>query len=86
MARKNDFTINIDKNIGKNMISLRHAKGITQQKLVIFIGVTPQQIQKFESRNNIITPARLVLIFKTLRVYYSYLYWFRNSKGGEKIL
>ena len=74
MARKNDYIEEIDKFIGNKIYSLRLAKGLSRQQLAKVIGVTHQQLQKYEKGNNRISVGRLVLISKALDKNISYFY------------
>ena len=74
MARKNDYIEEIDKFIGNKIYSLRLAKGLSRQQLSKVIGVTHQQLQKYEKGNNRISVGRLVLIAKALDKNISYFY------------
>src|SRR5574343_2039695 len=74
MARKNDYIEEIDKLIGNKIYSLRLAKGLSRQQLSKVIGVTHQQLQKYEKGNNRISVGRLVLISKALDKNISYFY------------
>ncbi|MBM3466226.1 MAG: helix-turn-helix transcriptional regulator [Alphaproteobacteria bacterium] len=74
MARKNDYIEEIDKFIGNKIYSLRLAKGLSRQQLSKVIGVTHQQLQKYEKGNNRISVGRLVLISKALDKNISYFY------------
>ena len=74
MARKNDYIEEIDKFIGNKIYSLRLAKGLSRQQLSKVIGVTHQQLQKYEKGNNRISVGRLVFISKALDKNISYFY------------
>lgn len=74
MARKNDYILEIDKFIGGKIYSLRLAKGLSRQQLAEVIGVTHQQLQKYEKGTNRISVGRLVLIAKALSKEISYFY------------
>lgn len=74
MARKNDFIQEIDKLIGNKIYSLRLAKGLSRQQLSELIGVTHQQLQKYEKGTNRIAVGRLVLIAKALDKNINYFY------------
>lgn len=74
MARKNDYIEEIDKFIGSKIYSLRLAKGLSRQQLANVIGVTHQQLQKYEKGRNRISVGRLVLISKALEENISYFY------------
>jgi transcriptional regulator with XRE-family HTH domain len=60
--------------IGNKIYSLRLAKGLSRQQLSQVIGVTHQQLQKYEKGNNRISVGRLVLISKALDKNISYFY------------
>jgi len=74
MARKNDYIQEIDQFVGKKIYSLRLAKGLSRQQLSEVIGVTHQQLQKYEKGTNRISVGRLVLISKALDKPTSYFY------------
>ena len=66
MARQNDYITRIDQFIGSKIYNLRLAKGLSRQQLAEVIGVTHQQLQKYEKGTNRISAGRLVLISKAL--------------------
>ena len=49
MGRTNNQLAKIDKSIGQKIYSLRLAKGLSRQQLSKVIGVTHQQLQKYEN-------------------------------------
>jgi transcriptional regulator with XRE-family HTH domain len=81
MARKNDYILEIDKLIGTRIYTLRLTRGLTRQKLAELIGVTHQQLQKYENGINRISVGRLVLIAKALRKSVNYFY--EGSEGNN---
>ena len=74
MARKNNHIEQIDKIIGGRVYSLRVAQGLARKQLAKVIGVTHQQLQKYEKGTNRISAGRLVLIAKSLGEEISYFY------------
>ncbi len=72
MARKNDFTINADKIIGERIRELRINKGLSRNQLAEQIGVSHQQLQKYEKSLNRIAATRLFLVAKAFKVPVSY--------------
>lgn len=66
MARQHDYISQIDKFIGNKIYSLRLGKGFSRQQLAEVIGVTHQQLQKYEKGTNRISAGRLVLIANAL--------------------
>jgi len=58
----------IDELVGMNIRIFRKAKGLSQARLGSLIGVTFQQIQKYEKGANRIGPSRLAKIAKALEV------------------
>ena len=74
MARKNNYIKQIDKLIGGKIYSLRLYKGLSRQQLSSVIGVTHQQLQKYEKGTNRISMGRLVLIAKALGQALDYFY------------
>ncbi len=74
MARKNDYIDIVDKYVGDKIFTLRLAQGLSRQQLSKIIGVTHQQLQKYEQGKNRISIGRLILIAKALGVEMSYFY------------
>lgn len=66
MARQHDYIEQVDKFIGNKIYQLRLAKGLSRQQLSDMIGVTHQQLQKYEKGTNRISAGRLVLIARAL--------------------
>jgi len=62
MARNNDRTAATDAIVGKNVHTLRIARGWSRQQLAERIDVTHQQLQKHEKGTNRISAGRLALI------------------------
>lgn len=70
-AKNKDKTKNvsdIDKEIGNKIITLRLSKGLTRNELADSIGVTHQQLQKYEKGINRITAGRLMEIANFMSV------------------
>lgn len=84
MARKNDYIMEVDKHIGNKIYSLRLAQGLSRQQLSSIIGVTHQQLQKYEKGTNRISVGRLVLIAKALSKDTSYFYDGLEVANNEK--
>lgn len=74
MARSNKEVDTFNKFIGNKIFSLRLGKGISRHELSKSIGVTHQQLQKYEKGENRVSAARLVLIAKALDVIPGYFY------------
>ena len=67
MARKNEFTERVDTIIGMKIHELRISMGLSRQQLATKIGVTHQQLQKYEKGTNRISAGRLAAISKSLK-------------------
>lgn len=74
MARKSDYIKSVDTLIGKKIFALRLYKGMSRQQLGSMIGVTHQQLQKYEKGTNRISIGRLILISKALGKSLDYFY------------
>jgi len=72
MPRQSDSIQKIDKLIGKRIQELRIAMGLSRQELVKKVGVTHQQLQKYENGTNRISIGRLFYIAKALKKPMSY--------------
>lgn len=67
MARKSEFTEKVDTVIGERIHELRISMGLSRQQLAAMIGVTHQQLQKYEKGTNRISAGRLAAIAKSLK-------------------
>ena len=77
-AERND----IDKIVGWNLRTERMARKMSQQKLACAIGLTFQQIQKYERGSNRISASRMYEISEVLGIQIQEL--FRDIKKTEK--
>lgn len=68
MKRGDERTQEIDVVIGKRVRALRKLKGFNQNEFAQMIGVTFQQLQKYELATNRISCSRLVVIAEALGV------------------
>ena len=66
MTRHTDETKNIDKIAGDRVKEARIFRGMSREQLANKIGVTHQQLGKYENASNRITIGRLALISKAL--------------------
>lgn len=64
----------IDKHVGQRVKDRRKSLGMTQAALAIVLGVTCQQIQKYENGNNRISAGRLYELAHALEVSVNYFY------------
>jgi transcriptional regulator with XRE-family HTH domain len=59
---------NVERQVAANIRRLRVERGVSQVKLAAALGISFQQLQKYESAKNRITIGRLVSICETLNV------------------
>ncbi|HJK87808.1 MAG TPA: helix-turn-helix transcriptional regulator [Candidatus Megaira endosymbiont of Hartmannula sinica] len=59
---KREFIVGVDEYIGKKLSFLRISSGISRISLSEIIGVTPQQLQKYEKGTNRISISRLLVV------------------------
>jgi transcriptional regulator with XRE-family HTH domain len=59
---------NVDRIVGRNIRIQRLAKGLSQTELASSLGVTFQQVQKYEKGTNRVGSGRLLLISKALGI------------------
>ena len=85
MARKNNQIAQIDQIIGNRIYSLRIENGFARQQLAKAIGVTHQQLQKYEKGSNRISVGRLVLIAKALNKNVAYFYEDLEQDNKEEL-
>lgn len=86
MARRHEYIAEIDKFVGSKIYSLRLAKGLSRQQLAEVIGVTHQQLQKYEKGYNRISVGRLVLIAKALHTDVTHFYEGIDTMKNEPVL
>lgn len=66
MAKKSPDKYDIE--VGKRIKALRMARGISQEQVGAYLGLTFQQVQKYEKGTNRIAPSRLIPLAKLLKV------------------
>ncbi len=86
MSRKGEYTEAIDRSIGKKIYYLRLAKGLSRQQLAEKIGVTHQQLQKYEKGINRISVSRLTLIAQALGEAIDYFFEDIKNNNSEPTL
>ncbi len=75
----------IDRHVGSRLRMRRNMVGISQDELGKAVGITFQQIQKYERGTNRIGSSRLYEIAKVLNVPVSFFFeQFSDEEGGEK--
>lgn len=72
MARTNEKMQKIDKSVGYRIYEARLSKGFSRQQLADLIGVTHQQLQKYEKGVNRVSIGRLITICEALEVSLGY--------------
>lgn len=85
MARHHNYIEHVDQCIGNKIYSLRLAKGLSRQELAEKIGVTHQQLQKYEKGINRISVGRLVLIAKALAKSVEFFYSDIDNSDNESV-
>ncbi len=73
----------IDKHVGKQLKSRRSLLGLSQEKLAESVGVTFQQVQKYERGTNRISASRLFTFSKILDVSIDLFY--QGMDNNEKL-
>jgi transcriptional regulator with XRE-family HTH domain len=74
MQHIENYFNNVDQIIAKKIYSFRLDNNMSQAELAKKIGVSAQQLQKYENAKNRISAARLFLIAKVLDKDISYFY------------
>jgi DNA-binding Xre family transcriptional regulator len=59
---------NVDRQVAANIRRFRLERGLTQEALATLLGISFQQLQKYESAKNRITIGRLVSICEALKI------------------
>lgn len=62
----NAKTMEMDAEIGRRIRDLRKAVGLSQEQIAQNLGITFQQIQKYENGKNRVSASALILICQTL--------------------
>lgn len=73
-ARMNDAEKKVNRVLGQHLLQARLLRGLSQADIGDLVGVSFQQIQKYEAGTNNITPARLKTIADALGVGVSYFF------------
>lgn len=73
----------IDIHVGKRMRARRIELGMSQEKLAEALGLTFQQVQKYEKATNRMGASRLYAVAKALQVTVTYFYEGINPITGE---
>lgn len=71
----------VDKHVGQQLKSRRVLLGMSQERLAESVGITFQQVQKYERGTNRISAGRLLKFSKTLQVPVGYFY-----EGAEEVM
>lgn len=74
MVKMTNNLKDIDKQLGLKIMNLRVSGGYSMTKIADFLGVTHQQIQKYEKGINRICVGRLILIAKFFKVDLNFFY------------
>lgn len=77
--RSND----IDKLVGKSLKHRRIILGMSQKEIGIALGVTIQQVQKYESTKNRISSGKLYALSKFLKVPIDYFYIHHDGRDVD---
>ncbi|NEU13554.1 helix-turn-helix transcriptional regulator [Methylobacterium sp. BTF04] len=79
-------TTDTDRDVGVRIMALRKAKGLSQSALGEALGVTFQQIQKYEKGINRVGASRLQEIARLLDVPVSTLFGDQSEEGQGEVL
>jgi len=72
-----------DATVGRNVRVWRMARGLSQKQLAQRLGLTFQQVQKYESGGDRISMGRLVKVARVLGVPVSFLFFGTGGKDSE---
>jgi len=84
MIKLKDKTLELDAAIGARIKSARSAKGVSQESLADHLGITFQQVQKYEKGTNRVGAGTLILIAEKLGV--SALYLLRGCENDTALV
>lgn len=68
MGNRKGFATALDKQVGTNIKMIRFEKGLSQTQLGQKLGITFQQVQKYESGRNRISASNLYRLSKAFEV------------------
>lgn len=74
MPRQDELLQEIDREIGNRVLAARLEMGFSREKLAVQIGITHQQLQKYEKGMNRIAAGRIRWIAKALKKPLMYFY------------
>lgn len=77
-------TNEVDQNVGQRLRTRRIEIGLSQKQLAAKIGVSFQQLQKYENGFNRISASRLFLVAQVMEV--PIVYFFSDVQGAEKVI
>lgn len=86
MGRENNFIDEVNKLIGNKIYDLRLAKGLSREQLADDIGVSHQQLSKYERGKNRISVGRLILIAQALEQDVNYFLTGLEYKNSEPLV
>src|ERR1700733_2241345 len=76
----------IDKKVGENLLKIRLLRGMTQESLADGVGVTFQQIQKYEKGKNRISVSRLSQCSQVLEIPVAEFYdGIEGTRGADSL-
>jgi transcriptional regulator with XRE-family HTH domain len=74
MVRKNDFVSKVDAHVGRKIVEIRLAFGLTRNDVASKVGVTHQQFSKYEKGENRMSIGRLIQVAAVFGKPPSYFY------------
>jgi transcriptional regulator with XRE-family HTH domain len=74
-----------DIRVGANLRKIRNARNVSQEKLAEALGVTFQQVQKYEKGSNRVSASRLVQITKALQCRLEDLFTGTGDSSGADV-
>lgn len=74
MPRKSEFCSNVNRDIGYKIRELRTTHKMILSDLSLTIGVSRQQLSKYEHGTDCVSPARLILIAKAFNKPVAYFF------------
>lgn len=76
----------IEDQIGSKIREYRQARGLTQKTLGEMLGVSFQQIQKYEQGKNKVSAGRLIMIATALKIPVSFFFYEKEKSTLEEIV
>lgn len=81
-----EFEKKVENHIGLKIKEYRQARGLTQKTLADYLGVSFQQVQKYEQGRNRVSAGRLIMMASVLKIPVSFFFYEGQPEKTAEIL